>query len=45
MFKKLSEVIPFKPYQVAAGESFGWRCYDGLQWHECAKDGRILRRD
>ena len=44
MFKKLSEVVPFKPYPVAAGKSFGW-CFDGVQWHECTKDGKILRRD
>ena len=44
MFKKLEEVIPFKAYPIAAGPEFGYRCFDGNEWHECDENGRIFER-
>lgn len=39
---ELSEVILFHPYPVAHGTAY--RCFDGLEWHDCDAYGQILRR-
>ena len=39
MHKKLAEVIPCHAYPIAAGEQFGYRCFDGKKWRDCDKNG------
>lgn len=44
MTQRLSKALPFHPYPIAAGESLGYRCFDGKKWHDCDKNGKILIR-
>lgn len=39
MYKKLEETILYHAYPVAAGEQFGYRCFDGIEWRDCNEDG------
>ena len=42
MWKENRPVIIGKAYPTVSG--YGWRCFDGREWHDCDKDGNILRR-
>lgn len=42
MYKVLEKVIIGKAYPTMLG--YGYRCFDGKEWHDCDKDGRIKKR-
>lgn len=36
--------IPGKPYPVAAGKEYGYRCFKDGRWHDCDSRGKIIER-
>lgn len=43
MNKKINKAVVGMPYPKAAGSQYGYRVFDGNKWHDCDKDGRIIR--
>lgn len=44
MIRRLEETVLFKAYPVAAGKEYGYRCFDGKEWHDCDENGKIKDR-
>jgi hypothetical protein len=42
MKRVISPAIIGKAYPTASGS--GWRCFDGKKWHDCDKNGKIIKR-
>lgn len=40
MKKEYKPPIIGRAYPIAAGEHYGYRCFDGKMWHDCDKNGR-----